>query len=185
MDSSQKTPIDPKLKRVKLFYGPLLDQKDVDSMVMAITDDLTLNSPLNEQILEAGGAQLENEILDHIYKPKPGQTFSFPGFGLPTDYLIVVVKPSLKSTVLLEDKYLLRSYTKAMEHARNLGIQSVAFAAMGTDYLKYPEDRAARLGVAAILQSFYPELSELRIVCKEQKLYKAFYKRLKKMGWSE
>lgn len=172
------------LDRLRLVHGRLLDQQDVDAIVMAVTDDLSLDSPLNEIIMDAAGPKLEADILDHIYKPKPGDCYSFDGYDLAVGHLIVVVKPAPKTAVILEDKFLLRTYKVALAHAEKIGIKTISFPAMGSEYLKYPPDRAARLGIAALSESIYDDLEEVRVVCKDEQLYKAFFSRLRKSGWT-
>ncbi len=172
------------LGRVRLAYGRLMDQDGINTVVMSITDDMTLESPLNQTILEAAGPKLEDDILEHIYKPKPGDAYVFSGYQTGFTNIIVVVKPQAQNAELAEDRYLLRSYRSAMDAARKIGADKIAFPGMGVEYLRFPVTRAARLAVDGIVEKIYPEMQEVRIVCKDMELYQAFYDRLQKLGWS-
>ena len=165
--------------RITLVKGDITKQDDVEAVVSTICPDLEIGGTLNTSLIAAAGEQLDDFILEHIYKPRPGDVFSVPGFDLSAKHIIFAVLPSWRAGFDLEDRMLLRCYRGAMEEAYRLRVKKIAFPALGTGRrIVFPAKRAARLAVQAVIERLNFQIEEVRFVCKNDTIYDAFKDRL-------
>ncbi len=168
--------------RIVLKMGDITKESDVDAIVSVIPINMDVGGSLNQSLIAAAGQALDEFILDNIFKPRPGDTFVAPGFGLPVKNIIFVVTPLWRDNFDKEDVHLLRCYRHAMELARNMGLRRIAFPAIGMGRRGYPPERAARLALQGVMDRMQDDVGEVRIVCDDDKVYNAFAERLKKLG---
>jgi len=180
---SFRRPDIPFIDRITLVMGDITEQDDVDAIVSTIPADLDCSGKLNTSLIEKAGEQLDEFILENIYKPQPGDVFAVPPFNLPVKHIIYTVTPDWRDDLNRESPSLLRCYRRPMRMARNMNLKSMAFPALGTGTFTFPHDRAARLAVEGILARMDEKFDEIRIVCNDKKLYDVFRKRLLKDGW--
>jgi O-acetyl-ADP-ribose deacetylase (regulator of RNase III) len=167
----------------RLGRGDITRQHNIDAIVTIIPSDLSMEGGLNSAILAAAGHDLDDFILDNIYKPQKGDAFVLPGFGLPCPHLIVCIMPSRLDTVGGDEVHLLRAYRHSLMAAQRMGLKRIAYPALGTGHRQYPAARAARLAIQGIEDRLKGGVAEIRFVCDRDETLKAFAKRLKEGGY--
>ncbi len=164
--------------------GDLTKQNDVDVIVSSVSADLDCSGKLNCALVKAAGEQLDDFILEHIFKPRQGDVFAVPSFNLPVAHIIFAVTPDWGDGFNREDRDLLRCYRRSIKLAKRMDAKKIAFPALGTGERAYPLPRAARLAVQGIMERIDSSLEEVRIVCDRDETYEVFLERLKRKGWS-
>lgn len=165
-----------------MIEGDITQQGDVDAIVSSISTSLDCGGSLNACLIERAGIALDDFILEHIHRPRPGDVFAVPAFDLPVKHILYVVTPTWRSGFDLEERDLLRCYRGAMETAQKMRLKKIAFPALGTGGDGFPLQRAARLAVQGIRERLIGQLEEIRIVCNRADVYGAFAQRLKRSG---
>lgn len=154
--------------------GDLTEQVDVDAIVGAITPGMRVDGSLNQALIHAAGAQLDDFILENIFKPRPGDVFMVPSFNLKVRHLIFTVTPEWEDAIQQEDRDLTRCYRGVMQLAQKYNIRTIAFPALATGQGKFPPQRAGRIAIGAILQRMTPDFDDVRIVCNKPDILQAF-----------
>jgi O-acetyl-ADP-ribose deacetylase (regulator of RNase III) len=170
------------LQRISLHQGDILHQK-VDAIVTTIPRTLRIEGKLNTDLMEWTGDQLDEYILENVYRPSPGESFIVPGFNLPADHVILSIVPDWRTEFDRSDRDMLHAYRGAMEAAVAQGYKSVAFPALITGRKNFPLPRAARLAVQGVLERLQNPVSDVRIVCYNPAARAPYEKRLSDMGW--
>lgn len=170
------------INKIRLIEGDLTQQGDVDVIVGAIPSTLKVNGSLNQALIAAAGAQLDEFIVENIYKPRAGDVFEVPPFNLPAPHVFFAVTPDWKIVLEREDRDLVRCYRAAMQMAENRGLKKIAFPALGTGKRQYPVRRAARLAIQGIMDRMTDHFDEVRIICNRRDQYDAFAGWLKHYG---
>lgn len=166
-------------RRIRLIEGDISHQYDVEALATAIPVNLNTGGRLNRAIIDAAGQQLDEFILENIYKPRIGDVHALPGFDLRSKYIIVAITPVWGEGTTGEDRDLLRCYRSILEQAERMHLSSLALPLLGTGKRSFPVQRAARLLTQAIRERFPSSLNELRIVCDRTDSCKAVAERLK------
>lgn len=174
----------PLIQRIKLVPGDILQQK-VDAIVTTIPKTLEIKGKLNNDLMEYTGNQLDEYILENIYKPKPGDSFTVPGFNLPADWVIFTVVPNWRTEFDRSDRDLLKAYRGTMEIAVTQKYETVAFPALITGQKGFPLARAARLAIQGIMERIDNSIKEVRITCFNPQIEKQYRNRLERMGWHD
>ncbi len=172
------------IQRIKLASGDILQQK-VDAIVTTIPKTLEIEGKLNSDLMAYTGDQLDEFILENIYKPRAGDTFIVPGFNLPADWVIFSVVPNWRTEFDRTDRDLLKAYRGAMEAAVSQGFHSVAFPALITGRKGFPLARAARLAIQGIMERIDASIIDVRIVCFNPDAREPYARRLESLGWVE
>jgi len=162
------------ISRIRLIEGDLTKQHDMDVLVGSISTALKVNGTLNQSLIAAAGTQIDDFILEHIYKPRAGDVFAVPPFNIPVKHIFFAVTPDWKDGLAQEDRDLIRCYRGAIQLATEMGMRKIAFPALGTGKKRYPVRRAARLGIQGIMDRMTDQLDEVRIVCNRREQYEAF-----------
>lgn len=161
-----------------MVLGDITKQDDVDAIVSSININMEVKGSLNKAVIAAAGTQLDEFILEHIYKPRTGDAFAVPAFALPVKHIIYVITPVWRTGFSREDRDLLRCYRHAMQLAQRMNLSKVAFPALGTGQGRFPVRRATRLAVQGITERMTREFEEVRIVCNREETYQIFKERL-------
>jgi O-acetyl-ADP-ribose deacetylase (regulator of RNase III) len=171
------------IDRITLVKGDITKMDDVDAIVSAIPVTLKLQSSLNEALIRAAGPELDDAILEHVFRPKQGDVFVLPGLRLPVKHLMLAIMPPWRDGSFdKQDRDLIVCYRHPVEAARRMKFKKIAFPAIATGRRHgYPLDRAARLALTGILERLGDPLEEVRIVCNRDDVYDAFVTRLAKM----
>ncbi len=171
------------IDRVALVKGDITKQADVDAIVSAIPVTLKLQSGINMALIAAAGPRLDDMILEHIFKPVPGDVYALPGLNLPVARILFVITPPWRDGSFdRQDRDLLVCYRHTVEAAMRMGMTRIAFPAIATGTrFGYPLERAARLALNGVTERLGDPLREVRIVCQRDDVYDAFAARLEKM----
>lgn len=168
------------IERLRLVQGDIVAQ-NVDAIVTTIPKTLRLSGKLNSDIMEAAGRELDDYVLEHIYRPRPGDVFIVPGFGLRARHLIFAVTPDWRTDFDRQDRDVLQCYRAATRAAAEAGFKTIAFPALITGAPSFPMARAARLAVQGILDRIDGRLEEIRIVCFNADAERHYRDRLDKL----
>lgn len=171
------------INRIRLIEGDLTRQTDVDAIVVAIPESLDVSGSLNQALISAAGQQVDQYILENIFRPRAGDVFVLPGYNLPVKNIILAVVPKWKDALEREDRDLSRCYRGTMHMAVKMNIRKIAFPALGTGRKSFPVRRAARLAIHGILDRMTDSVEEVRIVCNRPDQYEAFHEWLVHFGW--
>ncbi len=172
----------PLLKRVTLVQGDITQQK-VDAIVALVPQSLEYRGEINKAILAAAGEKLDEFVLEHIYKPRPGDVYAVPGFNMPCEHILYSITPNWRADFEREDRHLLTCCRKALVMARSMSLSSVAIPPLASGRHGFPNARAARLIVQAIEDRLDENFEEIRIVCPDAESVETFRQRLQSVGW--
>lgn len=170
------------ISRIRLIEGDITQQTGVDAIATAIDINFDTSRSLNRAIINAAGQELDDFIVENIYKPRIGDVHALPGFKLPVKNILVAFTPVWRAGVDGEDRDLLRCYRGIYETASLMKIKTLAIPAIGTGKHKFPVVRAARLALQAMKERMPDCVDELRIVCNKKANYDAFAERLRVMA---
>lgn len=165
--------------KIRVVPGDIVAQ-NVDAIVTTIPKTLRLSSKLNKDIMAAAGQSLDDYVLEHIYKPRPGDAFVVPGFALPARHVIFVVTPDWRTEFDRQDRDVLQCYRSATQAASAMGLRVVAFPALITGAPTFPIGRAARLAVQGIMDRIDPSFQEIRIVCYNAEAQRHYRERIER-----
>lgn len=105
------------IDRITLHYGDITKQADVQAVVIAMPASLDTGGALNQAVIRAAGEQLDQFILENIFKPRVGDVYALPPFGLPVQYIFCAILPEWDSSLGFEDRDLMRCYRHGVELA--------------------------------------------------------------------
>ena len=180
--SNSGTVSKPFLERIQLLQGDITMQA-VDAIGIIIPQDLKFRGSINESVAEACGHDLDNFILENIYKPRVGDVYSLPAFDLPCRHILLGIMPYYRTEFDRKDSDLAQISRKMMELARCMLLKSIAFPpiASGKDF--FPKPRAARLIVQGITDRMEETIEDVRIVCDTPEMADIFARKLEVFGW--
>jgi O-acetyl-ADP-ribose deacetylase len=100
-----------------------------------------------------GLAQAFRESVYELYGGvlPPGQAFVTPGFRLRAAHVIYCAPPAYAGQPSAADAQLASCHGEALRLARNMGLASISFPAIGTGFRGYPVYKAASAAVAAVI----------------------------------
>src|SRR5688500_13655608 len=98
------------INRIRLIEGDLTQQNDVQAIVASIPATLDASGSLTQAIMKAAGSQIDDFIVENIYKPRPGDVFPVPPFGLKVQHIIYALTPVWHDGFDGEDRDLVRCY---------------------------------------------------------------------------
>ncbi|GJL85227.1 MAG: hypothetical protein DHS20C02_10020 [Micavibrio sp.] len=169
--------------RIKLVQGNIA-QQDVDAIISLIPQNLEYRGQVNNELLKDAGEQLDEFILENIYKPRVGDVYAVPGFGLPCEHVLFGITPDWRNDFDREDGHLLKVLRKTLELARGMGLTRIALPPLASGKNGFPKQRAARLIVQAIENRLDEDFDEIRIVCVADRTLRVFEERLQAVGWT-
>jgi len=164
-------------ERVKVIRGEITDQ-DVDAIVSLLPANLEYRGALNKAILAAAGAQLDEFVLEHIYKPRPGDVYAVPGFDLPARHILFAVRPLWRNEFERHDRDLVNCVRKVMGLAQGMLLRRVAFPLLGSGRSGFPKPRAARLMLQTIEERCTHHFEEILLVAQDERDEQVFRERL-------
>lgn len=181
--ANSRSPAKPFLDRIRPVRGDITAQAvDAIAMIMPVTLDFTGN--INETIATASGTNLDEFILEQVYRPRAGDVYALPGFGLPCRHILLGIMPRFRTGFEREDHHLSGACRKILELGRCMLLNRIAFPFFGPEF-GYPEGRAARLIVRGITERLDEGFDEIRIVCPDDAALAQFRERLAMSGWRE
>ena len=131
---------------VEILPGDLTAQ-DIDAVVNAANNDLQLGGGVAGAIARAGGPQIQLEC-DRIGPIAVGDAAITGGGNLKARHVIHAASMQLGSRTTAEN--LRRSTRRSLELAREHGLRSIAFPAIGTGIARFPLAECARIMIEEV-----------------------------------
>lgn len=164
-------------RRIRISVGDALETSG-DALVTVIPETLRIHRPFNQRLIARAGEALDEFIVEHIYRPHPGDAFAVPGFGLKTPHVLFTVVPDWKSDFEKEDRHLLNCYRSALDMAARMGLKRLVFPDFLAGEGEFPDGRAIRLAVQGIMDRLRDPVEDVLIVCGRQDVVDAYQDRL-------
>jgi len=121
----------------------------LDAIVNAANSELAAGGGVCGAIHRAAGPELARACA--ALAPCPaGSARITPGFRLPARFVIHAVGPVWRGGTFGEPALLASAYRTSIHLARDNGLRSIAFPAIGTGIFGYPLDAATKIAVAAV-----------------------------------
>jgi O-acetyl-ADP-ribose deacetylase len=133
---------------VDVRQGDLTTQ-DVDAIVNAANNDLQLGGGVAGAIARAGGPQIQREC-DAIGSIAIGDAAITGGGKLRARHVIHAASMQLGGRTTADS--LRRSTARSLEIARQRGLRSIAFPAVGTGIARFPLEECARIMIEEVVQ---------------------------------
>ncbi len=163
--------------QLTVTLGDVADET-VDAVVNAANNHLWMGSGVAGAIKRKGGDEIEREAM-RLGPIEPGQSVSTSAGRLKARY---VIHAAVMGQDLATDAALISKATRsALAEAARLGLDSVAFPALGTGVGGFPLDSCARLMMAAALahNCENPKPGTVRFVLRDEPAFTAFADALK------
>lgn len=167
----------PRPERIRVTVGDVLDLS-VDAIVTAIPETLRIERGFNRRLIMAAGEALDDFLLEHIYRPSPGDAFAIPGFALKASHVLFTVLPDWKENFDKEDRHILLCYRAAVDLAARMGLKRIGFPAFIAGEEGFPVNRAIRLAVQGIVDRLRDPVEEVWIVCDSDAVAEEYRERL-------
>ncbi|MFA6098407.1 MAG: macro domain-containing protein [Patescibacteria group bacterium] len=159
---------------ISLKIGDICLEK-TDAIVNAANDELTHGGGVAGAIVRAGGEIIQNES-NEIAPILLGQVGVTSAGSLRTKYIIHAATMHLGE--LAEEENIKNSLINSFLKAKDLGVKSISFPALGAGTGGFSLDRCAEISIfyAKKYQSYF---NEIVFVLYSKKAFKAFQKYLK------
>ena len=131
---------------VEILQGDLTTQ-DVDAIVNAANSDLQLGGGVAGAIARAGGPEIQADC-DRIGSNGVGEAAITVGGKLKARHVVHAASMQLGGRTTAEN--LRRSTRRSLELAREHGLRSIAFPAVGTGIARFPLAECARIMIEEV-----------------------------------
>jgi O-acetyl-ADP-ribose deacetylase (regulator of RNase III) len=160
--------------KIHIVQGDLTEQ-DVDAIVNAANNDLQLGGGVAGAIRRKGGPAIQEEC-DRIGSIPLGEAAITTGGRLKARYVIHAASMSLGEATIEENLRL--STRNSLLRAKEKGLRSIAFPAIGTGIAGFPMRRCAEVMLEeAVLHLKGPtSLEDVRFVLYDRPAYETFLK---------
>lgn len=172
----------PFLDRIRILQGDIVDQ-EVDAIVILIPQTLEYRGSINESVQLASGENIDEFILDNIYKPKSGEVYALPANGLRAKHILVGVMPHYRTDFDMNPSDLSNVIRRVMELARCMLLTSIAFPPLASGRHGFPKAKSARLVCQGITDRLEESFEDIRIICSDEKMLEAYDGKLRVLGW--
>jgi len=157
--------------------------QEVDAIAIIIPQTLDYRGSINKSVMAASGHNLDEFILDNIYKPRAGDVYAIPAFELPAKHIFVGILPHFRTEFDMNDAHLSGVVRKIMELSRCMLLETIAFPPLASGKGAYPKAKAARLIVQGISDRMSESFKEVRISCQDRDMMEHFERSLRANGW--
>jgi len=160
--------------KIRIVQGDLTEQ-DADAIVNAANNDLQLGGGVAGAIRRKGGPAIQEEC-DRIGPVPLGEAAITTGGNLKARYVIHAASMALGE--MTSEKNLRLATRNSLLRAREKGLVSIAFPAIGTGIAGFPMRRCAEVMIeeaAAHLKS-KTSLEDIRFVLYDRPAYETFLK---------
>lgn len=164
------------MARIELWNGDICDL-EVDAIVSPAATSLWMSTGIAGEIKRAGGDGIEFAALRQA-PVELGDAIVTPAGKLAAKVVIHAV--SLERDRRTNAQAIDRAARSAMRHVRDLGLQSVAFPALGTGIGGFPLEEAARISVTAVREELEtaPQVEHVVFALRGAAAYDAFARAL-------
>lgn len=161
-----------------ILVGELLEQ-DVDVVVNPSNEELKMESPVGEEILEKGGESIQEEC-DRIGGVAVGQAVMTGPGDLDVKQVIHTVVPRMGEGD--EDRKLSTSVRSALALAERQGMRSIGIPPVVTGEYGYPLDKAARLMLTEIQRYIQggTKLERVVVTVHDDEMFELFKRQLRR-----
>lgn len=173
----------PFLERITLVQGDIAQQA-VDAIAIVMPQNLDFKGKINERVREACGHDLDEFILENIFRPRAGDVYALPAFNLPAKHILLGIMPHYRSEFDMNEAHLSGISRKFMEIARSMLLKTVAFPPIASGKKAFPKPKAARLMIQGITDRFDEGFEEVRLVCPDAQVVEIFRHKLEIVGWN-
>ena len=160
------------MARIELWNGDICDL-EVDAIVSPAATSLWMSTGIAGEVKRAGGDGIEFAALRQA-PVELGDAIVTPAGRLAAKVVIHAV--SLERDRRTNAQAIDRAARNAMRHVRDLGLQSVAFPALGTGIGGFPLEEAARISVTAVREELEtaPNVEHVVFALRGAAAYDAF-----------
>jgi len=145
------------------------------AIVTAANSELAAGGGVCGAIHRAAGPELARACA--ALAPCPaGSARITPGFRLPSRFVIHAVGPVWRGGTFGEPALLASAYRTSIHLARDNGLRSIAFPAIGTGIFGYPLDAATKIAIAAVREALAPPgpVDEVVFACFSEEALAAY-----------
>ena len=167
----------PFLNRVHIVQGDIAMQ-DVDAIAIAVPQNLDYAGRINLRVAEAAKYDIDEFILEHVYRPRAGEVYALPGFGLQARHILLGVMPNYRTEFDINESHLTSVIRRMMELSRSMLLSSVAFPPLYSGRKRFPKGKAARLMLSGIADRLDDGFSDVRLVCPDEMTCEIFARKL-------
>jgi O-acetyl-ADP-ribose deacetylase (regulator of RNase III) len=159
-------------EKITIFQGDLTEQ-DADAIVNAANNDLQLGGGVAGAIRRKGGPSIQVEC-DRIGPVPLGEAAITTGGNLKARYVIHAA--SMRLGEATEETNLRLSTRNSLLRAKEKGLRSIAFPAVGTGIAGFPMRRAAEIMIEEALKHLQgpTSLEEVRFVLYDRPAFETF-----------
>jgi len=163
--------------------GDITD-KDVDAIVNAANNDLTLGGGLAGAIRKKGGESVQEEC-NRAGPVKVGEAAITGGGNLKAKYVIHAASMRLGGLATAES--LRSSVAHTLRIAEEKKLKTIAFPAIGTGIAGFPREECARITLEEVAKHLkkYATLQKVHIVLFDEETHRIFRKEFERMFGSE
>ena len=178
------SPYSRKIGRLQLtvVLGDITEQAS-DAVVNAANNYLWMGSGVAGAIKARGGEEIERKAMK-LGPIEPGRAVTTSAGRLKARYCIHAA--AMGQDLVTSAKLITRATRNALAEAVRLGIESVAFPALGTGVGGFPADACARLMIAAALSHgrANPKPGSAVFVLRDEPAFRAFSEALKSIPYT-
>ena len=138
---------------------------------------------INLSVRAAAGYDVDEFILEHIYKPKIGEVYALPAGNLKAKHILVGVMPYYRTEFDYNDSHLSGAVRSIMELARCMLLTSISFPPLFSSKKLFSKPKAARLVCQGINDRMQETFEDVRIVCSDERSVEIFDQKLRIIGW--
>ncbi len=168
------SPYSRKIGRLQLtvVLGDITEQA-TDAVVNAANNYLWMGSGVAGAIKAKGGEEIEREAL-RLGPIEPGQAVATTAGRLKARYCIHAA--AMGQDLVTSAELIARATRSALEEAARLGLDSIAFPALGTGVGGFPAEACARLMIAAALSNSRtsPKPGSVAFVLRDEPTFRSF-----------
>lgn len=140
--------------------------------------NLDFRGVINTSVSKACGYNLDEFILDNIYKPRAGEVYALPAGALKAKHILLGIMPYYRDNLDRNDAHLSGLVRKIMELGRCMLLSDIAFPPLASGNHGFPKPRSARLVLQGVVDRMEESISRVQIVCNSQEMVDIYQQKL-------
>jgi O-acetyl-ADP-ribose deacetylase len=125
---------------------------DVDVIVSAVDQELSLGSGVNQSIHDSAGVEYSERLRNKGYI-RENEVYVTSGYNLKAKHIFHTLTPIWEGGFSSEDVQLIDCYNGLLRMAIEMNVQSIAFPLLSSGNHRYPKDKALKIAMTT-LQKF-------------------------------